>query len=693
MTTDVATLLIEIGVEELPPLSMRRLGDVLASQLQTALQDVGLGAAQAEVFASPRRLAVKIGKVAARQADREEVLKGPPVRIAFDDEGKPTQALLAFAKKAGCAIDELERVETDKGEWVTATNSVQGAELATLLAGLLPKVASTLPIDRRMRWGTGEFEFVRPVHWLVAMHGEHVLPISLFGQASNNVTYGHRFHAPGPLTVVSADSYPEPLTSEGFVIASQDERKARVQQILNEALSELNGSTPRDDALVEEISALVEWPQAIVGEFDERFLALPREVLISTLKKHQRYFPVADASGALRPVFVTIANVASTDPSVVAEGNQRVVTPRLDDAVFFFDSDKKKALADNLQRLKRVVYERSLGSLHDKTGRVADLATYIADLVGEEATVCKRIATLSRCDLVTEMVGEFPDLQGIMGSYYAEAAGEPSAVVQGLRDFYQPVSATDRLPKLRSGGIVSLAERIDTLTGVFAAGKRPKGNRDPFGLRRAALGAARLIMELGLEIDLAALIGRAVDAQPVGEDRDAIRSAVYDFVLDRLPAYYQDSLDGFSAPVFEAVRSNSVTSLVDFDARIRAVVAFSKDDNAASLAASNKRIGNVLRKAQESANSIDALQNAEPAETALFEIVEKLEPEVDQRCEGRDYVGALSLLASLRTPIDEFFESVMVMSDDPALRAQRLGLLTRVRSLFLRIADVAVMGR
>ncbi len=690
-----ASLLIEIGVEELPPLSMRRLSEALGQALVRELSDAGLTPGAATNYASPRRLAVLIENVDARQADRDEVLRGPPVSIAFDDDGQPTKALEAFAAKAGCKPADVQRVATDKGEWITFEQRVTGADLATVLQPVLTKVAAALPIDRRMRWGAGAHEFVRPVHWLVALHGSACLDISLFDIAAGRTTHGHRFHAPAAISLASADEYELRLKTEGYVVPALDERVALIDTAVTQMLADIGAKTESDPALLEEIAAIVEWPRAVLGEFDARFLELPPEVLVSTLKKHQRYFPVEDAAGRLMAKFVTIANLESKDPTAVALGNQRVVTPRLDDAVFFYKSDLKRPLDENVERLKSVVYEKSLGSLYDKSQRVGKLAGQIASTLGEDGQTCERIVSLARADLVSDMVGEFPDLQGVMGGYYAAAAGESPEVASGIRDFYRPASAADRLPETMPARVVGIAERLDTLAGVFAAGKRPKGNKDPFGLRRAALGVARLILESDFELDLVQLISDAVELQPVASKDDGLADAVFDFVMDRLLGYYQGKDKAVTVPVFDTLRARRLSSLTDFSARLSGVVAFAGMEASAALAAANKRIANVLRKAPAADQSAGSakFQAENDAEADLHAALSEVEPVVAREVADRNYVQALTVLSKLREPIDRYFEDVMVMADDPGLQQQRLQELARVRALFLSVADVSVMGR
>lgn len=692
--TNVADLLIELGTEELPPLSLRKMSEALGSGLASALADAELGHGEVQLFATPRRLAVRIPDLAKAQPARDEELRGPPVRIAFDDAGKPTQAAVAFAKKCGVAVSELQQIETDKGAWLVHQVHSAGASTESLLPDMLLQCLQSLPVDRRMRWGQGDEEFVRPVQWLLMLFNERVIETTLFGIKSVSTTRGHRFHAPAEIQVTKPSSYESLLLDEGRVIASFETRAARVQTLVEEALGNLGAAVRYDASLVDEVAALVEWPVAVTGHFDPEFLSLPREVLISTLKKHQRYFPVEDEKGALMPNFVTIANVESTDPGKIAEGNQRVVTPRLADARFFWDHDQRSTLSSKVERLKGVVFEKGLGSIYEKSQRVATLARDLADTLSVDAELCEQAALLSRADLVTDMVGEFPDLQGIMGGYYAAADGEPEAVASSIRDFYRPRFAGDDLPEHTAGRVLAIADRLDTLAGIFATGKRPKGNKDPFGLRRSALGLARLILESSFEIDLMDAIATAVSLQPVKSDSPELAEDIYTFVTDRLLAYFQDNDDRVSADVFESVYSRHPVSLLDFKARIDAVVSFAELPQADSLAAANKRIGNILRKNDGGvAESIDPALFQEADETVLFDVLQKVSKTVSPLLAKRRYADAMSAMASLREPVDAYFDSVMVMTEDAAIRGNRLALLASIRKQFLAIADISVLGR
>ena len=689
---DSAALLVEIGTEELPPLSLTALSEAFVTGLVAELETLGLAPEGAQRFASPRRLAILIERVAARQADSRQTLKGPPTRIALGDDGTPGPAALAFAEKCGVAFADLGRVSDKKGEYLALTRDVTGEPLATLLEGAIGRALANLPVARPMRWGEGQHEFVRPVHWLTALHGDDVVPVSLFGLESGRITYGHRFHAPGPIELATAADYAPRLASDGWVLADPRERHERIEAALAEVLAARGADSTIDAELLDEVNALVEWPVAIVGTFDAAFLRLPREVLISTLQKHQRYFPVTGADGALKAEFITISNLDSREPQAVARGNERVVTPRLADAAFFYDADIRTPLAERVAALDAVVFETRLGSLGDKTRRVVALTTWLAEHLCTDSATATRAALLSRADLTTDMVGEFPDLQGIMGRYYAQSDGEDPAVAEALGDFYRPAFAGDAIPSSEPGRIVALADRADTLAGVFAAGKRPKGNKDPFGLRRAALGLCRIAIEGQLDFGLDALFAKALTLQPV-DTAEGLGDGLYDFAIDRLRAQLTVRPD-VTAEIFDAVAINRPSSLVDFLARLEAVVAFASMDEAEELAAANKRIANLLRKSELPADAaIDGALFESDAEHQLHRASETVSTVVGEHVEAGRYTEALRELAALRDGIDRYFDEVMVMADDSAVRTNRLAQLASIRSNFLEVADISVLSR
>ena len=690
-----ADFLVEIGTEELPPKALRSLMTAFANALTTSVDDARLEHGGVHGYASPRRLAVLIEQLAGGQADRKTTQKGPPVAIAFDDDGKLTAAGEAFARKCGVDASALSRTSTDKGEWLSCDVTEPGQSAADLMPGLVEKALAALPIPRRMRWGAGDAEFVRPVHWVVLLHGSKAIKASVLGIATGNKSRGHRFHSAGAIKITSPAEYLQTLEERGHVIADFDRRRALVRDGVEAAAKKAGGTVVEGEALYDEVTALVEWPVPITGSFDDGYLSLPREVVISTLTSHQRYFAVADKSGKLLPRFITVANLDSTDPEQVKSGNERVIRPRLADAAFFWDADRRTQLATRQEALREVVYQRGLGSLFDKAMRTANLAAEIATTLGVEPAPVQRAATLAKCDLVTGMVGEFPELQGIMGRYYALSDGEPPAVAEAIAEHYLPRFSGDALPASVDGQILAVADKLDTLAGVFAIGKKPSGNRDPFGLRRAALGIIRVLIECDLDLDLTALISTAVAAQPGvranGSDPGTdVAAELYTFISERLRRYFLDHDAGLATETFDAVLARNPASLVDFSRRLAAVQAFIALEPAASLAAANKRIANILKKADgQGGDAVKEKLLTDPAEIALAKALESARERVAPMLEAREYADVLTALAELREPVDHFFDDVMVMADDKATRNNRLSLLSELRALFLDVADIS----
>ena len=686
-----ADFLVEIGTEELPPKALRSLMEAFASSLEAAVDDARLGHGAVRPYASPRRLAVMIENLELAQEDRKSTQKGPPVKVAFDDHGKPTPAAMAFAKKCGVEVDALERETTDKGEWLVSEVVEKGRKADEVMPELIENALAGLPIPRRMRWGAGEAEFVRPVHWVVLLHGDATIAASIMGIAAGNETRGHRFHTRGPITIGAPLDYLEVLEKEGYVIADFERRLSMVRQGVAAAATEAGGTPVGDDDLYDEVTALVEWPVPVVGSFDAQYLELPREAVVSTLTSHQRYFPVADKNDELLPKFVTVANLESKDPDQVRDGNERVIRPRLADAAFFWESDRRIPLSARAESLREVVYQRGLGSLHDKALRTADLGAAIAETLKVDAGPIRQAALLAKCDLVTGMVGEFPELQGIMGRYYALSDKEPREVADPIAEHYLPRFAGDALPASASGQVLAVADRLDTLAGVFALGKKPSGNRDPFGLRRAALGIIRVLVECELDLDLKALIGAAVAAQPKQpDDSGELEAALYTFITERLRRYFLDRDDSLATETFDAVLARSPASLLDFDRRLGAVQAFIALEPAASLAAANKRIANILRQAEvEGVAEVKDKLLTEPAEAALAKALKSATGTVEPLLAKRQYTEALTALAGLREPVDTFFDDVMVNVEDKATRNNRLALLSQLRALFLDVADIS----
>lgn len=686
-TTD---FLVEIGTEELPPRALRGLMNAFADNLCKALDDARLQYESVSPYASPRRLAVIVDSLAQSQPDRELTLKGPPVSVAYDDKGKITPAGRAFAKKCGVKPEDLERSKSDKGERLIFRSLARGQNTVELMPAVVESVLEGLPMPHRMRWGGGEAEFVRPIHWVVLLLGKHVIEGSVMGVPADRLTRGHRFHAPGDIAIAEPAKYLSAL-KKAHVLADFDERRQTIVRAVEESAKAAGGGPRASDDLYDEVTALTEWPVPLVGSFDETFLSLPMEVIVATLTRHQRYFPVADKSGGLLPRFITMANLESRDPGRVRDGNERVVRPRLADAAFFWETDRRTSLAARCGALTEVVYQRGLGSIHDKCARVAAMAAIVAAEIGADAQTVERAASLAKCDLLTGMVGEFPELQGLMGKYYALADGEPEVVAEAIGEQYLPRFAGDSLPTTVAGQVLAISDKLDTLAGVFALGKKPSGNRDPFGLRRSALGLVRIMIEQELDLNLKELVSFAVANQPGrNKDEDALNQGLYDFITERMRAYYLDRQNGLTPEMFASVMARRPDSLLDFDERLKAVAAFVRLEPASSLAAANKRIGNILKQAGVAGcDPVDQSLIREPAETALFESVVKARKAVAPLLGNRDYETVLTTLADLRDPVDGFFDDVMVMTDDEALRNNRLALLAELRAMFLNVADVS----
>ena len=698
--------LVEIGTEELPPKSLFALSAAFAEGVERGLRDAGLPLGAVERFATPRRLAVRVRKLAEQQPDRPLEKRGPPVKAAFDATGNPTQAALAFARGCGVDVSALERLDTPKGQWLVHRRVETGVRTVDLLPVVVSAALDALPIARRMRWGAGDVQFVRPVHWVVMLYGREVVPGDILGVRAANVTYGHRFMAPKALRLPSPLAYERQLRRRGRVLANAAERREVIRRGVEETAARVGGTAVVSEALLDEVTGLVEWPVPLAGRFDAEFLDLPPEVPIATMQDHQRYFPVRDAQGRLMPWFVTVSNIESLDPSQVVAGNERVVRPRLADAAFFYASDRRQRLETRIEGLERVTFQTQLGSLHQKSERVRSLTRSIAATIGADVALADRAAQLAKCDLLTNMVGEFPELQGLMGRYYARHDGEPAEVAEALREQYLPRFAGDELPDSRAGMALSIADKLDTIAGIYATGQKPSGTRDPFGLRRAALGLLRTAIEKGLDLDLAALLLQAVTAARADmdvvaasqnrslppTDLGALRDQVYDYVIERLRAWYVEGSAGLEVTpeMFDAVLATRPASPLDFDARLRALVQFLQLPDAASLAAANKRIANILRKTTEPVGDVvDPERLIDPAEQVLAEQVDAIARAVEPRFASREYTPGLQQLAALRKAVDDFFDSVMVMTEDAALRSNRLALLNRMRGLFMRAADLS----
>ncbi|WP_303909292.1 glycine--tRNA ligase subunit beta [Thiohalomonas denitrificans] len=688
--TETRDLLIEIGTEELPPKALNALSRAFAAGIEEGLGKADLKPASVTRYASPRRLAVLIRDLPVGQADREVERRGPALTAAFDEQGVPTPAAQGFARSCGVEVDELETMQSKKGAWLVFRKMEPGQTTAELIPAIVQTSLDKLPIPKRMRWGNLDAEFVRPVHWVVLLFGDEVIDTEILCVRSGRETRGHRFHHGKPLYIGEPAAYAPLLETEGRVIVDLETRREAIRGQVLEAAKEVGGQAVIDEELLDEVNGLVEWPVAVIGNFEKRFLDVPAECLISAMKEHQKYFHVVDGKGRLMPHFITISNIESSSPEVVRRGNERVIRPRLTDAEFFWNQDRKTPLGDRVESLKSILFQQKLGTLHDKTARVMVLAKQIADGIGGDTEKARRAAEIAKCDLMTEMVYEFPDLQGIMGRYYAEHDGEDSEVARALDEQYMPRFAGDQLPATPTGQAVAIADRLDTLVGIFGIGQPPSGAKDPFGLRRASLGVLRTLIERELDIDLADLIETATTQLRNGgvAVADDTATQVLDFVMERLRAYYQDQ--GIAHDTFDAVLARRPTNPRDFDQRIRAVNAFRELPEAEALATANKRIHNILKKAEQTIPDrvdTDRLQEAEERE--LADAMEKAAAEVGPLFAERRYEEALKRLAALRTTVDRFFDEVMVMADDPKVRENRLALLKRLGDLFLQAADIS----
>jgi len=683
-------LLFELGTEELPPVALKRLSDALTGEFVAGLEAAQLSHGEVISYASPRRLAVLVKELVSRQPDRDIERRGPALKAAFDADGNPTKAAEGFARSCGTTVDQLQRLKNDKGEWLVYQVHEDGRSAAELLPGIAEQALNKLPIPKRMRWGSSDAQFVRPVHWLVFIHGEEVVECTLLDARADRITHGHRFHHPQGITLYDPADYPAVLENVGKVIAYFPDRRARIKAQVEATASELGGTAAMDEDLLDEVTALNEWPVPVAGSFEERFLEVPHEALVTTMKSNQKYFPVFDADGQLMNHFITIANIESSNPAMIRAGNERVVRPRLADAMFFWEQDGKKHLSEHIESLKEVVFQKDLGSMYDKSHRVAALATWIAGQTGADEAKARRAGELSRCDLMTEMVGEFPSMQGIMGRYQAGRDGEDPEIAQALDEFYMPRFSGDRLPQTPSGIAIALAERIDTLMGIFGIGMKPTGDKDPFALRRAALGALRIISEHSLTIRLRELLEQARELLGAHIDEADVVEQVEHFMLERLRGMYAERNIG--GDLFDAVAAVRPETLGDFELRVAAVEHFSGLPEAEALAAANKRIGNLLKKVEgRIPQVIDSELFEADIESQLWTQVEEMGRGIEPLLAAHDYTGVLKALAGLRDSVDHFFDEVMVMTDDIPIRNNRLALLAGLQSLFLQVVDVSVL--
>ncbi len=683
------TVLFELGCEELPPKSLKTLRDALQAETVKGLKDAGLAFDSIEAYAAPRRLALKIVNVDGAQADTQKRFDGPAVQAAYDAEGKPTKALEGFMRGQGISIDQVSTFQAGKVEKVCYLKDVKGQSLDVLLPQILQTALDHLPVAKRMRSAASRTEFVRPVKWVVLLKDDQVIDATIQDHTAANVTYGHRFHAPDAITLANADAYLDALRA-AKVVASFEERQAIIDQQVKALADEVNAIAIVPADLRDEVTSLVEWPVALRASFEERFLAVPQEALITTMQDNQKYFCLVNSDHKLQPYFITVSNIESKDPKQIIEGNEKVVRPRLSDAEFFFLQDQKQPLASRSEKLANMVFQAQLGTLWDKTVRIAMLAVELTKFTGAQVADAERAAMLSKCDLTSELVGEFPELQGIAGTYYARLEGENDEVAEALGEQYLPKFAGDVLPKTKTGTTIALADRLDTLVGIFGIGQAPTGSKDPFALRRSAIGILRLIIENNLNVTIEALVNSALHAYgALITDPNKTRSDAVAFLEGRYRAKYEDQ--GVQVDVIQAVQAMSPASPLDFDKRVNAVNHFRNLPEAAALAAANKRVANILAKEAAPEGSVVEANLVEDAEKALFAELAKITPVVEPLFAAKDYTAALSALAALRVPVDAFFDGVMVMADDAELKANRLRMLAQLRDLFTKVADISVL--
>jgi len=687
MTTQ--NFLVEIGTEELPPKALKTLATSFADNVEAELNQAGLTFDKIEWFAAPRRLAVKVLNLSTQQPSKEIEKRGPAVSAAFDAEGKPTKAAEGWARGCGITVDQAERIATDKGEWLVHRAKIEGQPTKNLLNDIVANSLAKLPIPKPMRWADKTVQFIRPVHTVTMLLGDELIEGEILGVASARTIRGHRFLGEKEFEIQHADQYPQLLREKGSVVADFNERKAEILAKSQAKATALGGVADIEESLLEEVTSLVEYPNVLAAKFEERFLAVPAEALVYTMKGDQKYFPIYDKDGKLLPHFIFVSNINPEDPTAIIEGNEKVVRPRLTDAEFFFKTDLKQKLVDRLPRLETVLFQQQLGTLKDKTDRIEQLAGEIAKQIGADEAKAKRAGLLSKCDLMTNMVFEFTDTQGVMGMHYARHDGEDEEVAVALNEQYMPRFAGDELPKSLVASAVALADKFDTLTGIFGIGQAPKGSADPFALRRAALGALRIIVEKNLPLDLEDLVKKSAALFGDKLTNKNVVADVVDFMLGRFRAWYQD--EGIAVDVIQAVLARRPTRPADFDARVRAVSHFRTLDSAEALAAANKRVSNILAKADAAIGEINLTACVEPAEKALAEAVLALRTEVQPLIAQGDYTAVLDKLANLRSTVDAFFADVMVNAEDPALRQNRLAILNTLQDLFLQVADISVL--
>ncbi|MGF6391619.1 glycine--tRNA ligase subunit beta [Pseudomonas plecoglossicida] len=677
--------LVELGTEELPPKALATLGDAFLAGIEKGLQAAGLNYTGKQVYAAPRRLAVLIRQLDVQQPDRSINIDGPPMQAAFKD-GEPTQAALGFAKKCGVELSEIDQ----SGAKLRFSQHIPGKATASLLPTIVEDSLNDLPIPKRMRWAASREEFVRPTQWLVMLLGDQVVDCTILSQQAGRESRGHRFHHPENVVITTPANYVEDLR-KAYVLADFAERRELISKRTAELALQQEGTAIVPPALLDEVTALVEWPVPLVCSFEERFLDVPQEALITTMQDNQKYFCLLDSEGKLLPRFITVANVESRDPKQIVQGNEKVVRPRLTDAEFFFKQDKKQPLETFNERLKNVVFQAQLGTVYDKAERVSRLAAFIAPLIGGDAQRAGRAGLLSKCDLATEMVGEFPEMQGVAGYYYALNDGEPQDVALALNEQYMPRGAGAELPQTLTGAAVAIADKLDTLVGIFGIGMLPTGSKDPYALRRAALGVLRILIEKQLDLDLTTAVEFAVKQFGAKVKAAGLSEQVLEFVFDRLRARYED--EGIDVATYLSVRALKPGSALDFDQRVQAVQAFRKLPEAEALAAVNKRVSNLLSKAEGAiADQVEPKYFDNANEFSLYSAIQQADQAVQPMAAARQYSESLARLAALRDPVDAFFEAVMVNAEDAKVRANRYALLSRLRGLFLGVADISLLG-
>jgi len=686
--------LVEILTEELPPKTLWPLAQAFLQQIKEQIEKSGLTFAETRVFATPRRLAVLVHDLDQEQPAQTIERKGPALAAAYDSEGKPTQACIGFARSCNTTPEQLTTIKNKQGSFVGFTQHVPGKPAILLLPTIVQQALMALPIPKRMRWGNETVEFIRPVHSVILLYGNEIIEATILGCHAGRTTFGHRFHAPEPISIPQPSAYLGLLHDKGFVMADFAERMETIRREAREVTKKQIGDTAQvvlSDALLEEVTGLVEWPFAICGQFDSAFLSVPAEVLISAMQDHQRYFPVIDGKQKLLPNFIAISNIQSKNSAMVIKGNERVLRARLSDAAFFFEKDKVETLDERLQRLKGIVFQAKLGTLYEKAERLSQLSTFVAKALGENVTQAARAGLLAKTDLTSEMVGEFPELQGVMGYYYASNEGENATVATAIREHYQPRFAGNILPETRLGWIVALADRLDTLAGIFGIHQAPTGDKDPFALRRAALGVIRILIEKELDLDLRSLLTYALDCYGGKLENGETVTQILNFVQERLKFWYQEQ--DISADIFAAVAALGLTRPFDLHRRIQAVRTFKNLSEAAALSAANKRVSNILTQAGKTlaAKNIDAHLFEHDAERELAKQLEQLDKTIQPLYRSAQYVDVLRELAHLRAPVDDFFDHVMVMTEDTPRRENRLLLLSKLRAMFLQVADIALL--